>query len=833
MAGDRPLERVTLELGLKVFQRLDDEHIAERCRTAFDNWRRLIEDARTVTVLLWIGDGDDLFNWRGDLAEEVTWCTTVGFNNLKYPAYPANCPHYHNGPAKPFCAAPPRVTFGDLKRIVAALKATARAMYGITITVGATIDAGPEFVESRFKFEQHPELLRGGPLSDFPKTMAFLCCYGRMRADPARYAGFPDGIPEGTQFGTFLGRQFRLAAQAIGYDYIWFSNGFGLTHYAWSYLGEVFDGRAFSPTRAQERVPEFLSFWQAFRAESPDLPIEIRGTNFSIGMDAAAHGIDVREIYAAGRLTRPAPNPPWGSNNLGLEMASYLSRISCTPERGFPFRFYVSDNWFGSNPWQDFYNREPFDIYSPLAAARLAPGGAAEAATDVLLLTINSGFGVLSKTNATEIEPHIRRACSLAPDEAGPLVWVYPFAEYQDEVHKPDGRLVKGFFGDWFIARAIAGGLPLNTVVETKAFAACAKGHPQALAGRILVAPTPAADWTYASAILDHVRRGGRAVLYGSLHDAPPELRAALNVDLAEPIDGDLDVALKLTEDRFAVPPRKRPLRHLARICDGGVREVLAKSADAATRVRATVSRGGKRRVYALVRSPRAWKGGSLAWIRGSLPFDAAPDSLEPVMLPSDGFHDASVWLRYLLTDLGLDLRQERREITTKPAYLFASRCRGGFVLNGHVPDTTVALRLGFPDGAPILCERQAVVQGGSALYHLDRSFHFECQAFVRQKAATVVSHKEGGIGPGRTRHFRISGLKDASVALYVPRQAIASGALVVRNVIEYVVQDPTVETTPRTGRKPPAEGKLAYRVDPVTGAALLQRVTGCIDVSY
>ncbi|MEK7411856.1 MAG: hypothetical protein AAB263_00900 [Planctomycetota bacterium] len=834
MSACTRLKRVTLELGLKVFTRLDDAFIEQQCRLAFDNWRRLIEDAEKVTVLLWIGDGDDVFTWRGDLNDEIRWCTTIGFNNQKYDAYPP-CRHYLTSPAKPYIEKPPRVTYGDLKRIVAALKTTAKSMYGIRVYVGATVDAGPEFVESAFKFEKHPELLEGGPKSAFPKTMAFLCCYGLMKADHERYAGFPNGIPEGTPFGTFLGRQFNDIAQVLGYDYIWLSNGFGLTHYAWSYLGEVFDGRKFAPDLAAQRVPEFLSFWKAFRAECPHLPIEIRGTNFSIGMDAAAHGIDVRAIYDEGHLQRPAPNPPWGSNNLGLEMAAYLSRISCTPERGFPFRFYVCDNWFSGVPWRDYYNREPFDMYCPMAAARLSPVGAAEAATDVLLLTINSGVGELNKTHATEIEPHIRRAFTLAPDEAGPLVWVYPFAEYQDEIYKPNGRLVKSFFGDWFIARAIAGGLPLNTVIETKAFTACVAKHPKTLGGRILVVPTPTKDWSYVGAVLEHVQRGGKAVFYGSLHEAPPELLKALNISITAPIDGDLTVSLNMTEDHFAVTPHKRPLRHIARNCDGGVCEELDKKSDAGTHVRATVSRGGKRRVYALVRTQRSWKGGSLAWIRGSLPFDAAPDSLEPVMFPPAESHDASIWLRYLLADFGLNLRQDRHDITTKPVYMFASRTRGGFVFNGHKPDATVVYHLEFPDGAPICCERQTIVQGSVATYYFDRSFNLECQAFVRQKTQTVVGHKEESIVNQMIRRFRITGLKDAAVALYVPRTAIENKTLVVESVVDYVVQDPTVDAVPRgkRGKPRPPEKKLTYQVDPVTGAALLKGITGSIRVTY
>ena len=428
---ERKLQRLTLELGLKVFQQLDDASIRQACLTAFDNWRRLIADAGAVRVMLWIGDGDEVFNWRGRLDDTFAWNDTVGFNNLNYDAYPENR-HYRTWYARPFMAHPPKFTYGDLKRVIETLRAVGREKYGLQIEVGTTIDAGPEFVPSPFKFERHPELLKGGPKSEFPKSLSFLCCYAAMKGDNYPYAGFPQGLPEGTSFGTFLGRQFQTLADALGFDFVWFSNGFGLTHYAWNYLGEVFDGRQFRPELAPESIRNFVSFWRAFRAECPKRAILIRGTNFSIGMDAAVHGIDLREIYREGQLEVPAPNPPWGSANLGHELASHLSRISSTPTRAIMFRYYINDSWFAVVPWYDYYNRETFDIYCPMSACRLTAAGAAETPTDFHVMTVNTGYGEMFPAQASEVEPHIRRAFDTAPDQAGPLVWVYPFNEYQD-----------------------------------------------------------------------------------------------------------------------------------------------------------------------------------------------------------------------------------------------------------------------------------------------------------------------------------------------------------------------------------------------------------------
>ncbi|HUT58023.1 MAG TPA: hypothetical protein VNA25_09265 [Phycisphaerae bacterium] len=834
---ERHLERLTLELGAKVFTKLDAASIRRRCREALDGWRPLIADAQRVCVLLWIGDGDEIFNWRGRLDDRINWNDTIGFNNQKYGAYPRSR-HYEAWPPNHYMPHPPRLTYRHIRRIVQSLKAAAREMFGIALEVGETVDAGPEFVESEFKFERHPELLKGGPKSEFPKSMVFLCCYAKMKADRFPYAGFPRGLPAGTTFGTFLGRQYASLAKAIGFDYLWLSNGFGLTHYAWSYLGEVFDGLELRPEIAPRSIREFSSFWRDFRRECPRVPIEIRGTNYSIGMDAAAHGIDVREIYKIGKLANPAPNPPWGSANLDLEMVSQLSRISSTPKRGFPLRFYFSDSWFAPVPWTDYYHREPFDIYCPMSAGRLNARGKMETPTDLLLMPINSGFGELLPTQAAEAIPHLRRAFHTAPDAAGPLVWVYPFDEYQDSLHEASGAIGKAFFGDWYVSKAIACGLPLNTVITAASFRKCMKSNRSALQGRVLVVPTPAKGWQYVNDVLAFAKAGGQVVFYGSLDDAPAALRKALNVRIDEPIAGRLDVRLRMDEDDFEAPPRKRPLRHIGRLCDGGVCEVLARPSCTATQVRAAVAKGRKRRVYALVRRPRGWNGGAVAWIRGTLPFDARPDSLEPKLFGEAASHNAGAWLRYLLRDFGYDIRHDRPDLTVRPPMLFVHRWNDGFVINGHAPQNTVTTRLSFPDGAPILTQRSAYVQGGEAAYTFDRTIHFECQVFVRQRARSLVSYSEQRTVPPRdTRCFRVSGLKDATVTLYVPREAVRRKRLKVRNVVEYVIQDPTV-TISAKGMKVdkrgwPVEPLLKYTMDPATGAAVIRNVTGAISVSY
>jgi hypothetical protein len=182
-------------------------------------------------------------------------------------------------------------------------------------------------------------------------------------------------------------------------------------------------------------------------------------------------------------------------------------------------------------------------------------------------------------------------------------------------------------------------------------------------------------------------------------------------------------------------------------------------------------------------------------------------------------------------------IRQGRYDATTKPLSLFASRNRGSFILNGHKRDATVSVDLSFPDGAPVITERQVRVKKSTGTYFFDRSFHHECFAFVRQEAESLIVHKEQRTVPSEQRAFDIHGLTDAVVTLYVPHDAIAGKTLKVRKIMPYTIQDPTAEDRLKKKLKvkdlSELEGDLKWKLDPVTGAAVVEKTTGSIQVRY
>ena len=91
-------------------------------------------------------------------------------------------------------------------------------------------------------------------------------------------------------------------------------------------------------------------------------------------------------------------------------------------------------------------------------------------------------------------------------------------------------------------------------------------------------------------------------------------------------------------------------------------------------------------------------------------------------------------------------------------------------------------------------------------------------------------------------RVFTVSGLDDAVLTLYVPREALENNRLEVKKVIQYTIQDPTAqerELSKGRGKgaerrkKSEAERVLKWKVDPVTGGVVVEKVSGSVRVQY
>ncbi|WP_116953159.1 hypothetical protein [Jiangella endophytica] len=792
--SDRPgggkisrLKRVTLETTLKPFETgRPDEEVAEEL---FRQWDDLVAGANGVAILVWVGDGSEILDWSGDLDETFEWARFIGFSNPEQFGLAADAPMS----ARPYRVDTGPMSYRRLRQIVSALRSAA-TRHTEEATIGTAFDPGPEFVPSSFKFERHPESGESPlDLGDAPVRTHYrvTCSWSRLDADDRSYAAFPAGIPQGLSFGSFLGAQCAKYFPAVGFDYLWLSNGFGFSFHPWSYRGINFDGRAFGGVDAREAGTFALSFWSDFAAACR-IPLEARGTNFPVGVELAKDLLPLRELYRRGHLRWPAPNSPWGAlnRNFGVELAGAMSRAASAPADDFPFRFYANDPWFWQNPWRDCYGREPYDIFMPMSVAALRRDGTMRRATLVEILSVDTEHGTLDGRAAREIVPHLLEAIDTAPDRPGPLCWVYPFDELSARIGSDPSAAPAAFFQDWFLANAITLGLPVSSVVASGELAAILRSDPGRLDDTVLIACAATIGASLAEALAGYVRTGGRVLFYG----APADEAVRTLLDLREVPALAGDAAITITRPVEEHPAGPWGTIRLSEACSaGGSGELAGPSAG----VVASLRIGGDERTFAVTRSDADWAGGRAAWLRGSLPIDEHGTSDLPQRLP-DTYVDPAILVRTLLEDFRIVVRHARtpesvvfhdRTIYREPArtvQFTASRSDNALWLAGYEQDTTASLSLRLPEGAPIAVGQTAQINDGLATYQLDSSFRREVRVYLEQTAAGPVACKEGHpistrLNPHVRRVLSVSPVVDARIEVHPPKRALDDDRVEVR----------------------------------------------------
>jgi hypothetical protein len=757
---DMNVGRVCLEMSLKPFKSLEQSFIEEVCTELFDQWKELLIKASGCSVLLWTADGSEILEYRGELDDEIEWARYLGLAN------PPDLPQgsdpqklgLHSWP-RYYMDNPPVITYGDLKRIIAALKRIGREITGFEITVGATFDPGPEFAKSDFKYNRHTEISKGSILGG-DGSSKWVHCTSILKGDTGKYAAFPDGIPEGTHFGTFLGAQYRELAKDLGFDYIWFSNGFGFSRDSWNWTGECFDGKEFFDGAAERVKDQILEFWHKFTEACPGVRIETRGSNLSTGMDIAAHGSPLSSIYEF--LPFAPPNSPWAAIDaqFGLELVGYMSHIAETPSEGYLFRYYTHDPWWINSPWFDRYNRQPHDIYLPLSVARLDENLRVMQPYGINFLTADDSFGNLPRRCPVEVIPHLLDAYSHYPDAAGPVTWVYPFEQYHKIGFQKD-RAGEVLFGDWFIKSAVDAGMPLNTVISASNFV---KGDAaRHLAGKtVLVMPVPDEDSDMEKAVLEALLRKGDVLLYGPADHASDTIKSLLGIETTMPLEGEFILESSLPEDKILQGgDPSRVLKHQALISGGGLNTIRAGS-DVDILIKA-VHTDGEERIYGVFNG-RALSG-RLAWVRGSFPGEGNPRSRLPGNFKASEYVMPGKFLRAVLTKFDIHIAFALQELDDQSPMVLYSMSENACYVTGYAPDTTCKMRLGLPDGAPIMMGTDCIVENSIAEYTLPRWWYNECRIFVRQKERSKVSCIiKPSVFPGTDRRFYVTGLRDADV---------------------------------------------------------------------
>jgi len=812
---------VTLEMSLKPFKSLDAAYVAQVCEKIFMQWRGLAAEAETVSVMLWTADGSEILDYKGRMDDRIEWARYIGGANPP-PAEPGKPPRTDlHGANYLYMANPPEITYSTLKRIVAALKEAGSRVLDKPIQVGATFDPGPEFAKSPFKYERHREICMGSTMGQ----KMWVCSYATLNEDHEFYAGWPEGIPQGTPFGTFFGRQCRHFLTDLGFDFIWFSNGFGFGRDTWNATGAVFDGEAFHAERVKEIRDVTLDFWRLFRAECPRFEVRTRGTNLSTGVDLASDAVPLKAIYEGNFNLLPPPNSPWAAldGDFGIELTGYMSHIAKLPDQRYMFRYYVHDPWWLNSPWLDRYGRQPHDIYLPLSIARIDAAGRVCPPTHLSFLTIDDSYGNLPDQCPNEVVPHVLHALATGPDQPSPLVWVYPFDEYHEILDRHEDRVPEPYFGDWFIRGAINNGLPLNSVVATDHFIRSRAARPGLYDQSILVTPVPDAGSPLEADLLQFVRAGGRVILYGPTRHAGQELRNLLGVKLAAPLAGDLDIRVEIAIDRIRRGGYAGKLCHREMLCAGGMEETLAGDAAGVT-VYATASRDRETRIAALARRDAAWNGGALAWVRGTSSNSLIPGQALPQPDDSTQRFNGEILMRLVLSELGCTFGFDKATVDLRSPYNLVSRHDNGFYFSGYAPNTTVAQRLRFPQGAPLMVGLETEIAAGCATYHMPRSWHYECRVFVEQEAESILSCVEQPtVMLGLHRRLYMTGFREATLRVFLPEGIEAGQVEMLLNPRDPANILLTEEAETRVAFDPVADSHGRYfEARGVTGSVLL-----------
>lgn len=807
------MKEITLEMSLKPFKINTYEEIVKVCRKLFTQWLPLARNAEGICVMLWTGDGSELLAYSGNHKDEVEWGKYIGrANECSGDWNKATDPSKLSPHAQRYLYAeePPVFCYEDLRNIVKILKQVGREVTGKKIRIGTTFDPGPEFAVSKFKYVDHPEVCTAGTMG----AKSFVVSYEVLKEDHKKYSSYPNGIPEGTPFALFFGKQCQAFMQAMEFDYIWFSNGFGFGAENWATTGPLFDGKIFTmDTQKVENIKQkTLRFWKQFREGCPNYEVQTRGTNLSVGIDFATDGVDAKDIYRGNFHIVPPPNSPWAAldKNFGLEMTGYMSRISEIPnDKNYMYRFYLHDPWWMNSPWFDRYEGEPHDIYLPLAVARINRKLMVENPSYLNLLTVDTSLGALPEEAVQSVTPHIDKALHEYPDKPGLLVWAYPFDEYQSMTDDKQYTLTKSFFEDWYITSAINQGLPLHTVISTTAFAENQEACNVYFKGSIILTPVPRKGSVFEKSLLAFVENGGDVLLYGSLRNAGEGLLRKIGIEITEGIDGIvtfIDQSLHTYKGEYITDK----LFHDANLSDGCFDTILRK--DATVDILCKVQQENKERITGILCND----GGNLVWLRGT----NCNESKEGLNLlqPHDNqkfLHD-EILLRHALQVFGYHIEFLKHDVTSKVPALTIHRHDNAFMFSGYVPDTTVGLRMKFPLGVPVLIGHEVHIKDGYGHYNFPRSFHRECRVFVQQEKTGIISMIEyGPVSIIMKRRVVLEGLKDAIIYVFPEEGKEAKCELLLNSEKPNIVGEPFMYelVTTKWGN--------AYRAEHVSGSVM------------
>ncbi len=752
------LKTLILEISGKAFM---DDSAAEMRRVAetmLRQWSYLTQRADKIAFLLWLADGSEIFEYNRDLDKTFEWCYLHGIANFRQ--FPGMPPRKNERKYRPDAA--PR-TYRWLKQLNEILRETAEKMTGLPVEIGATLDNGPEFSISDFKYGRHKEIALAHSI--YPNS--FVPCTAVLHGDNDKYAAYPDGIKEGTSLGRFLGAQFQEFSKDLGFDYLWLSNGMGFGLETWGLTGRLFDGKEFHPERAEKLRGELVNFWNEIVAANPKACFHTRGSNYSAGIEMATDAAPLPWIYENDLIIAPVNSPSAAIYyNMGLTLTAWMSHIAVLPPNGhIPFRYYIHDPWFLNSPWLDRYVKQTWDLYPVLAVGRINEQGAVETPDSCAFLSCDDSWGEMPDVVPLEVQPLIAEGFRTLPDQAGPLLWVYPFNEY--------GTLAdieKTFNEECFAVDMVQSGTPLNTVISTENFCKLAADKVEFFQQTIAVMPAYALNTpTNLEALRKVVENGCNAIVYGSVNNLCSDAQKFLGLQSDEPLSGLLTAFTPCGDICLDDSEYSDSINLLPHLCGGGLTEVPADcnvlawgGKEQARRVLAGVARRGKGKI-GFVRSISPW-------------LEEDPLAKNPTLhqrrdmrARADLRYPAERLVRRVLAEFNWRIVMKTVKASDLAHRLTISRHDNAFYINGYAPDSTTVLQLDTPWGSPIPEEKDVQFEDGHGNYHVERSPHWKCRVFVKQQQGSVIYQSRIKNNYWIRDKFDLIGLKDAQVRYFIP----------------------------------------------------------------
>ncbi len=760
----KKMKNITLEVSLKPFDKAYGE-IENVCRQIYAQWDSLLRCTETVSIMLWTADGSEILEYKGELDEEFEWCCHIFTAN---PPLDKTLADWGDFAGYPYRGKPGKMTYGKLKYIIETLKRVGKERFPHKkIRIVETFDIGPEFAVSDFKYRRHREILGGA--GEGIRTM-FVSSTSALHADRVPYAAFPEGIPEGLPFATFLGKQASVFFRDMGFEALWLSNGMGFSAEPWQTEGDVFRDGSFHAEKLGETREAVMRFWQLLREAMPNIRVETRGTNMSLGIDYSTDGVPLYELYRGDLDFLPPCNSPWAAldGNYGLELMGHMSRNAVVPQDDdWLFRFYVHDPWFKNSPWYDRYEGKPMDIYPPMAISRIDERGSTTAANHMNLLSIDNSLGTMPLLCAAEPVAHLVRAIKEIPDAPPPFVWLYPAKEYCAVTDNQGLREMFG--GDWLICDAINHTFPLSGVISTDSFL---KIDLDILHDSVLLSSIPYAGSDWERGLMDYMDRGGKVMLVGALTGASEDLKARLGVRTNDSTCREVTLPAHALLDECVYG------KYARRLVQDSVGGVLCFNTENADRQHENVifsEEGvllakGKDNVY---------------WMCGVQTAEYRAGKAHLVSYEENIRASGGAFLRhgakYFGWDISLGVRTpESKTPATLAPRMMIHRHDGGFYYSTVNRNTTVDLKLSTPYGAPLFMGYETVLEGGRTSYRLPRAERLECRVFLeKNEEETVVSAREFLPShmkkkPAR-RRIEIKWLKNATLRFFPERYAMDS----------------------------------------------------------